>query len=65
MKHADYRRYRGRKPRSGLSAGQAGIMFVLVLAVMLVLTIHANSQWFGMTAGEQVHQALFVAKDWD
>lgn len=59
------RRYRGRRPRGGLSAGQVGAVAILTLIAILVMTIHANSQWTGMSAGEQLHQALFVAKDWD
>ena len=60
MKRADRRR-----PRGGLSAGQAGVVFLVTLAAILALTIHANSQWTGLSAGEQLHHALFVVKDWD
>jgi len=57
--------YKGKKPRGGLFAEQAILLAVAVLVVIMALTIHANSQWTGMSAGEQIHQALFEAKDWD
>lgn len=64
MRRAD-RRYRGRKPRGGLSAEQAGVVVLAVLVAMLVLTMKVNSQWCGKSVGEQVHQAVFVTKDWE
>lgn len=57
--------YRGKKPRRGLSPEQAGVVFLAALVAIMALTIHANSQWSGMSAGEQLYQAVFVAKDWD
>ena len=57
--------YRGKKPRSGFTAEQVIALATLVLAAVMALTIRANSQWTGMSAEEQLHQALFVAKDWD
>lgn len=48
-----------------MTPGQVGLVVILTLAAMLAMTIHANSQWTGMDAGEQLHQALFVTKDWD
>lgn len=64
MRRAD-RRYRGRKPRRGLSAEQAGIVVLAVLVAILVLTMRANSQYCGKSVGEQVYQAVFVTKDWE
>ena len=64
MRRAD-RRYRGRKPRGGLSAEQAGVVVLAVLVAILVLTMRANSQYCGMSVGEQVYQAVFVTKDWE
>ena len=59
------RRYRGKKPGSGLTPEQAGIVVLAALAAILVMTMKVNSQWCGMTVGEQVHEALFVTKDWE
>ena len=64
MRRADGR-YRGKKRGAGLGAGQVGLLAIFLLVVMLALTVRANCQWTGMDAGEQLHQALFVAKDWD
>lgn len=64
MRRAD-RRYRGRKTRGGLSAEQAGVVVLAVLVAILVMTMKVNSQYCGMSVGEQVHQAVFVTKDWD
>ena len=64
MRRAE-RRYRGRKPAPGLGAGQIGMLAIILLVLMLALTIRANCHWTGMDAGEQLHQAVFVAKDWD
>ena len=54
----------GTAERSG-GAGQVGALAILLLAAILALTVRANCQWTGMDAGEQLHQALFIAKDWD
>lgn len=56
------RRYRGKR---GLSAEQTIAVAAVVIAVILAMTIHVNSAWTGMSAGEQVQQALFAAEDWD
>ena len=65
MKRAD-RRYRGRKPRGGLTAGQAGIVIITIIVLMMVLTMKVSSHyWGGKSCGEQLYDAIFVAKDWD
>lgn len=58
--------YKGKRPRGGgLFAERAILLAVIVLAAIIALTIRANSQWTGMSAGEQLKQAVFEAKDWD
>ena len=61
----DRRRYRGRRPRCGLTAEQAGVVVLAVLVAILVMTMKVNSQYCGMSVGEQVYQAVFVTKDWE
>jgi len=56
------RRYRGKKDKEGRFLG---LVALLTIGAILALTIHANSQWTGRSAEEQVYEALFVAKDWD
>ena len=58
-------RYRGKKPRSGLTAEQAIVVVLILMVATLVLTMRASAEITGMSVGEQLHQALFVAKDWD
>lgn len=58
-------RYRGRRPRGGPSGGQVILAALVMLVAMLALTIHASGQWTGMSAREQLYQAVFAAKDWD
>lgn len=57
------RGYRGK--RRGMSAEQVMVAAAAILAAVLLLTIHANSQWIGMSAEEQIHHAVFDAKDWE
>ena len=64
MRRADGR-YRGRKPRGGLSSEQVILLSLVALAAILMLTVRASSVWTGMSCGEQIHQALFVTKDWE
>lgn len=63
MKRAD--RYRGKRPGSGLTAGQVAAMALITLAAVLVMTMKVSAQWCGQTCGEQLYIALFVAEDWD
>ena len=63
MKRAD--NYRGKRNRSGLSAAQVGVVAIVLLVAILAMTMKASGQWTGMSAGEQLHQALFVATDLD
>ena len=58
-------RYRGRRPRSGLSGEQVIAVAIIMLVAMLVMTMKASAEITGMSVGEQMNQALFVAKDWD
>ena len=63
MKRAE--RYRGKRPRGGLTAGQVAAMALITLAAVLVMTMKVSAQWCGQTCGEQLYIALFVAEDWD
>lgn len=66
MKRAEKRHpYRGRKPRGGPSGEKVMLIALLTILAIMAMTIHASSRWTGMTAQEQLHQAFFVAKDWD
>ena len=58
-------RYRGKKPRGGISAEQAIAVVILLMVATLVMTMRVSAEITGMSAGEQLHQALFVAKDWE
>ena len=64
MKRAE-KNYKGKRRQRGVSGEKAIIFVMLVLVAMLAMTIRANSHWTGMSAGEQIHQALFVTKDWE
>ncbi len=64
MRRADGR-YRGQRPGGGLTAEQVILLSLVALTAILLLTMRANSAWTGMSCGEQIHQALCVAKDWD
>ena len=64
MRRADGR-YRGRKPRGGLSSEQVILLSLVALAAILMLTVRASSVWTGESCAEQIHQALFVTKDWE
>ena len=63
MKRAD--NYRGKRRRTGLDAAQAAVVAVLMLVLITAMTVKASSAWTGMSAGEQLQQALFVATDLD
>ncbi|MCQ2439454.1 MAG: hypothetical protein MJ074_06805 [Oscillospiraceae bacterium] len=65
MKRAEKKNYRGKKPRAGFTAEQAVIFAALVLAAVIALTISVNAKWTGKSAGAQLYEAVFVAKDWD
>ena len=62
MKRANYR---GKRCKGGVNAVSAGVVVVLMLVLMMAMTVKASSAWTGMSAGEQLHQALFVATDLD
>lgn len=64
MRRADGR-YRGRKPRGGLTAEQVILLSLVVLAAILMLTMRASSVWTGMSCREQLYQAVFVTEDWE
>lgn len=64
MRRADGR-YRGRKPRGGLTAEKVILLSLVALAAILMLTMRACSVWTGQTYGEQLYQALFVTEDWE
>ncbi len=53
------------KKGGGMTAEQVILAAVLVLAAMIAMTIHAAGEWSGLSAGEQLHYALFEAADWD
>ena len=63
MKRAD--NYRGKRRGGGLTAAQVGAVAIVVLIAILAMTMKASGQWTGMSAGEQLQQALFVATDMD
>lgn len=58
-------RYRGRRPRGGLTPEQVIGVAIITIAAMLALTIHATSEWTGMSAGDQLYHALYVLEDWE
>lgn len=55
------RRYRGKR---GLSGEQVMIIAASVVLAMVAMTIWACADMTGLSAGEQLRDALFVAKDW-
>lgn len=59
------RRYRGKKPRGGLTAEQVAVAFLAAVVTILAITIHANCEWSGKSPEEQLYEALFVTKDWE
>lgn len=63
MKRAD--NYRGRRRRGGLSTGQVGVVAITLLVAILAMTMKASGQWTGLSAGEQLYQAMLVATDLD
>lgn len=62
MKRAE--RYRGKRPRSGMTAEQVAVVALITLVAILVMTMKVNSQWCGQTCGEQLCEAIFVTGDW-
>ena len=48
--------YRGKKPRRGLTPEQAAIAAVVVIALVLLLTMRANSSWTGLSCREQTER---------
>lgn len=64
MRSADGR-YRGRKPRGGLTAEKVILLSLVALAAILMLTMRASSVWTGMSYREQLYHALFVTEDWE
>ena len=63
MRRADGR-YKGRRPKSGLTPGQIRVAAVAVILAVLLMTMKVNSQWSGMSCAEQLHEALVVTGDW-
>lgn len=59
MKRADKPNdhYRGRRPKAGLTAGQAAIVMLLVIAAILAMTVHASSHWTGHSCCEVLPDA--------
>ena len=55
------RRYRGKR---GLTGEQVMIAAAAAILAILAMTIWACADMTGLSAGEQLHDALFVAKDW-
>lgn len=55
------RRYRGKR---GMSGEQVMIAAAAAILAILAMTIWACADMTGLSAGEQLHDALFVAKDW-
>lgn len=62
MKRAE--RYRGKRPRSGMTAEQVAAVALITLVAILVMTMKVNSQWCGQSCGEQLYEAMFVTEDW-
>lgn len=56
-------KYRGRKPRGGLTPEQAVIAVLVTMVLVLLLTVRVNSAWTGLSCGEQLYQALLVTGD--
>ena len=54
-----------RPAEDGLTPEQVILLSLVVLAAILMLTMRANSVWTGESCAEQIHQALFVTKDWE
>lgn len=47
-------RYRGRRPRGGLTAEQVIVAAAAAVLIVLFLTMRVNSQWCGKTAGSRL-----------
>ena len=54
-------RYRGKR---GMNGEQVMIAEAAVILAALAMTIWVCAEMTGTSAGEQLHYALFVAKDW-
>lgn len=63
MRRAD--RYRGKKPRGGLSPLGVATVAILTLICILYMTMTVSAEITGEEPGEQIYQALFVTKDWE
>lgn len=55
--------YRGK--RRSLDGEKVMIVATVILLAILAMTVRVSAQCTGMSAGEQLREALFVAKDWD
>ena len=55
-------RYRGRR---GVTAEQAAVIAAVAIAATLLLMMHGYAKQSGVSIGEQIYEALFVAQDWD
>lgn len=54
-------RYRGKR---GMNGEQVMIAAAAVILAALAMTIWVCAEMTGTSAGEQLHYALFVVKDW-
>lgn len=54
-------RYRGKR---GMNGEQVMIAAAAAILAALAMTIWVCAEMTGTSAGEQLHYALFVAKDW-
>ena len=62
-KNAENRgRYRGRR---GLTGEQTMVLVMAVIAAVLLAMMYGYSRQTGVSIGEQICEALFVARDWD
>lgn len=58
-------RYRGRKPRAGLTETQVFAACLGILIAIVLMTLRVNSQWCGKSCGEQIYEAVFETEDWE
>ncbi|WP_298022266.1 hypothetical protein [uncultured Dysosmobacter sp.] len=57
------KRYRGKKPRGGLSPETVMLIAVLAMMAILTMTMRINRQWTGRSVRGQLYQAVFVTPD--
>lgn len=57
--------YKGKRSGGGMNGETVIVILAMIITAMLLLTMKANSSWSGMDVSEQVHQAVFVTKDWE